>query len=140
MEKYRIPFTIEVYNRDVKANKVAKLVTRGGRVRKIYNILDEDYDYPIIVKDSKQNTYYDKNGRYSISGIDHIEDLFIEYEDIPKGTPVIFKYNTSSTWRVGHYHADSIVSIPIIPDYIMMSSIEIIPVNEFDFINLCRLK
>ena len=78
MEKYKIPFTIEVYNRDVRDNKVAKLVTRGGRVKKIYTILDEDYDYPIIVKGSKLNIYYDKNGRYSISGIDHIEDLFIE--------------------------------------------------------------
>lgn len=138
MEKYRIPFTIEVYNRDVKANKVAKLVTRGGRVRKIYNILDEDYDYPIIVKGSKQNIYYDKNGRYSISCADHIEDLFIEYEDIPKGTPVIFKSSISSIWRVGHYHAESLVSIPVIPDY--MSAAEIIPVTEFDFINLCKLK
>ena len=140
MEKYKIPFTIEVYNRDVKANKVAKLVTRGGRVKKIYNILDEDYDYPIVVKGSKQNIYYDKNGRYSISGIDHIEDLFIEYKDIPKGTPVIFKSSISSTWRVGHYHAENLVSIPVIPDYIIMSAAEIIAVDEFDFINLCRLK
>ena len=140
MEKYKIPFTIEVYNRDVRDNTVARVVTRGGKVIKITMVLDEDYDYPVIVKGSKQLRYYDKDGRYSISGIDHIEDLFIEYEDIPEGTPVIFKYSTSSTWRVGHYHAENLVSIHVIPDYIIMSAAEIIPVNEFDFINLCKLK
>ena len=139
MEKYKIPFTIEVYNRDVKDNTVAKVVTRGGRVIKIDTILDKDYDYPVIVRGSKQLRYYDKNGRYSLFDIDHIDDLFIEYEDIPKGTPVIFKSSISSIWKVGHYHAENLVSIPIIPDY-TMSAAEIIPVNEFDFINFCRLK
>lgn len=139
MEKYKIPFTIEVYNRDVKDNKVAKVVTRGGKVIKIDTILDKDYDYPVIVRGSKQLRYYDKNGRYSLFDIDHIDDLFIEYEDIPKGTPVIFKSSISSIWKVGHYHAESLVSIPGIPDY-TTSAAEIIPVTEFDFINLCKLK
>lgn len=139
MGKYKIPFNIEIYNRDVKNKNIAKVVTRGGRVKKIYTILDEDYDYPVIVKGSKQLKYYDKNGRYSISCDDHIEDLFIEYEDIPRGTPVIFKSSISSIWKVGHYHAENLVSIPVIPDY-TTSAVEIIPVNEFDFINLCKLK
>ena len=140
MGKYKIPFTIWVYNRDVKNKNIAKVVTRGGEIRKIDDILDVDVDYPVIVKSSKRLRHYDKDGRYSysISCADHIEDLFIEYKDIPRGTPVIFKSSISSIWKVGHYHAENLVSIPIIPDY--MSSNEIIPVNEFDFINLCRLK
>lgn len=140
MEKYKIPFTIEVYNRDVKNKNIAKVVNRGGEIRKIYDIIDGYVDYPVIAVSSKQDIYYDKNGRYSLFAVDHIEDLFIEYEDIPKGTPVIFKYSTSSTWRVGHYHAENLVSIPVIPDYIIMSAAEIIAVDEFDFINFCKLK
>ena len=140
MEKYKIPFTIEVYNRDVKNKNIAKVVTRGGEIRKIYDIIDGYVDYPVIAVSSKQLRYYDKNGRYSVFDVDHIEDLFIEYEDIPKGTPVIFKSSISSTWRVGHYHAENLVSIHIIPDYIIMSAAETIAVDEFDFINLCRLK
>ena len=59
MEKYKIPFTIEVYNRDVRDNNIAKVVTRGGEIRKIDDILDVDVDYPVIVESSNQDIYYD---------------------------------------------------------------------------------